>query len=340
MDQGLPAADIKAALLGEHRSGAVGPQFLRRLGEALAGPLARSALDIELLLVYAQRAWIADQRNPAAIRARDAAQRLIEMVPDLADGHRLLGFACLTRRDYRDAFLALSAVKTIATPVNLDNFRSLARMLMGGVAKVSFDLGGQTYAFDLTTHNAAAVESSAFHSIGLLTEWEELQFLATLLDPAKIRRVAEIGVLLGNHTAFFLKALKPDHIALIEADPANIPFIERTVAYNDAGSRVNIHNAFVGGEDGEMSFAGAKVPMRSLDALIQGPVDCLKIDVDGGEDKLLMGAGTVIETSRPIVMIETTPATHGAVAAWFAARHYTVQRVFDHGDYRNVVLTP
>ena len=335
-------AETKAQLLAAYHDGANNRDFLRRLGEAVAGPLQRTSENVELLLAHAQLAWIADQRDPSATRARDSAQHLIAMVPDLADGYRLLGLAQLSRRDYRDAYLAFSAIKTIPTPVNLDNFRALARLLMTDVLKVTFELGGQRYAFDLTTHNAAAIESSAFHSIGLLTEWEELQYLGTILEPARIRRIVEVGVLLGNHSAYFLKTLRPDALTLIDADPANIPFIERTVSYNSAPSRptVNIHAAFVSGGTGEATFAGVKVPMRPLADIVQGPVDFLKIDVDGGEESLLKGAATVIEASRPIVMIETTPATHGAVEAWFTDRRYTVSHVFDHGGYRNVMLTP
>ncbi len=337
-----PFAEARAALLADYRKGAGGADILRRLDAAVTEPLDRSAENAELLLAHAQLAWIADQRNPNASRARQSAERLIEMVPDLADGYRLFGFACLTRREYRDAFLALSAVKTIPTPMTLDNFRALARFLMSGVPKVSFPLAGETYAFDLTTHNAAAIESSAFHSVGLLTEWEELQYLATLLDPAKVKRIAEVGVLLGNHTAFFLKTLKPSHITLIDADPANTAFIARTVAYNRASPHPEVRQetAFVGAATGEITFAGTKVPVRPLTALVEGPVDFLKIDVDGGEETLLQGAAPVIENTKPIVMIETTPRTHTPVEQWFTARGYTTRKVFDHGDYRNVVLMP
>ncbi|MHB1204512.1 MAG: FkbM family methyltransferase [Rhodospirillaceae bacterium] len=332
----------KDDLLRLIRSGAGGADVFARLEEAVAQPLARTAEDIELLLAYAQRAWIADQRNPSATRARDGAQRLIEMVPDFADGYRLLGFAHLSRKEYREAYLTLSAMKTIATSANFDNFRALARNLMTGSARASFDLAGARYTFDLTAHNAAAMESSAFHSVGLLTEMEELQHLTRVLDRAKTRRIVEIGVLLGNHTAFFLKTFAPDRMTLIDADPVNIPFIERTVFYNlpDTRPEIDVRLAFVAAGTGENPFAGAKVPRRTLQDLAPGPVDFLKIDVDGGEIGLLAGAAPVIEASRPAVMIETTRDTHDDVLAWFGARRYHTNRVFDHGTHRNVVLLP
>ncbi len=340
---GATTATGRAELLRLIRTGAKGPEVLSRLDQAMAGPVQRTTEDVELLLTYAQLAWIADQRIPAATRARDGACRLIELVPDLADGYRLLGFAHLTRKEYRDAYLALSAVKTIATPANYDNFRALARLLMTGTGRASFEAGGHRYAFDLSTHNAAAVESSAFHSVGMLTEWEELQYLGSLLPPEKIRSIAEVGVLLGNHSAFFLKTFRPDRITLIDADPANLPFIERTLFYNlpEPKPAVDVQCAFVSGTSGgEVTFAGAKVPRRTLAELVREPVDFLKIDVDGGEVHLLTGAASVIEASRPAVMIETTPTTHDAVVAWFTARQYGVRKMFEHGSYRNTVLLP
>jgi FkbM family methyltransferase len=343
IDQAGPrTAAGKADLLALIRAGVGGPEVLRRLETATAPPLARAAEDIELLLAMAQQAWIADQRAPTAVRARDAAQQLIALVPDLPDGYRLLGFAHLSRGAYQEAYLAFSAMKTVAGAANFDNFRALARHMMTGLNPVTFDLGGARYTFDLTTHNAAATESSAFHSVGLLTEWEELQYLgATVGRP---QRIVEVGVLLGNHTAYFLKTFAPHQLVLIDADPANLPFMRSTVGYNiaDGGAPdVEMHTAFVGGRNqSAVSFAGAQVPQRTLAELAPGQIDFLKIDVDGGELALLDGAASVIEASRPAVMIETTPTTHDPVVAWFAARGYDVRRIFDHGSYRNVIVVP
>ena len=311
-------------------------------GRAALAALPRTAACIQLLLDATQNAWIADQRTPAGTLARDLARRMVELVPDFADGYRLLGFAHLSRGEPREAYLALSAMKAAPNAGNFDNFRALARHLMTGLTPVSFDLGGQRYTFELTTHNAAAIEAGAFHSIGLLTEWEELQFLGAHLGQPK--RIAEVGVLVGNHTAYFLKAFAPTHVTLIDADPANVPFIRANVGHNLdplAAPEVTLHTAFVGAKAAsDVPFAGVTVPQKPLRDLVQGPVDFLKIDVDGGELGLLEGAASVIETYRPSIMIETTPATHDPVVAWFTARRYTLLRVFDRGGYRNVVLTP
>jgi FkbM family methyltransferase len=332
----------RSALVSLVQGGGSGADLMERLDESIAAPLSRTAADIGVLLAHAQTAWTVDQRDPEAGRTRDSARQLISLVPDLADGYRLLAFAHLSRGEYLDAYLALSALKTAQNPPNFDNFHALARHLMIGVNQVSFDLAGERYTFDLTTHNAAAIESSAFHSVGALTEWDELQYLGSLLQ--KPQRIVEIGVLLGNHTAYFLKNFAPRHVTLIDADPANINFMRRSAAFNLAegpAPEVVIQCAYVGGGTTDaVTFANERVPHRSLADLVSDPVDFLKIDVDGGEVGLLAGAASVIETHRPAVMIETTPTTFEPVKTWFTERRYDMRKVFDHGSYRNVVLTP
>jgi FkbM family methyltransferase len=160
----------------------------------------------------------------------------------------------------------------------------------------------------------------------------------------KPQRIVEVGVLLGNHTAYFLKNFAPSHVTLIDADPANLNFMRRSAAFNLAAGpapEVVIQCAYVGGRSADaVTFAGERVPQRSLAELVTGPVDFLKIDVDGGEVALLAGAASVIETHRPAVLIETTPTTFDTVQTWFAERGYVFRKVFDHTSYRNVVLMP
>src|SRR5262249_4822558 len=148
------------------------------------------------------------------------------------------------------------------------------------------------------------------------------------------QRIVEVGVLLGNHTAFFLKTFAPQHVTLIDADPANINFMRRSAAFNLApgpAPEVVIQCAYVGGRAADaVTFAGGRVPQRSLGDLVNGGVDFLKIDVDGGEVALLAGAAAVIEAHRPSVMIETTPTTFEPVKTWFAERRYDLRKVFDH----------
>ena len=327
---------IKQNLLQRLRTGAGGESFVQELSAALTGTITRTPEDAELLLGLTQQAWIADQRNPAASRARDAAQQLIELLPNLQDGYRALGLAHLSRREYREAFMAFTAAGRIGGAVNLDNFKALAQNLMLGTTQARFQFGAHSYVFDLSCHNAAAIEAGAFHSVGVLTELDELQALEHIAQGRTIASIVEVGVLMGNHTAFFLKAFKPARLTLADADPANMPFIESTVRNNAVTvPQLNMVNAFVGRGGGETVFAGQRVPHKSLAEIVTSPIDLLKIDVDGAELALLESADSVVTLGRPLVMIETTPETHRPALEWFAARSYDALQSFDHGDYIN-----
>lgn len=330
----------KSHLLQRLRRGETGDALIAALDAALTH-MSLTPEDVELLLGQAHLAWIADQRAPAAQRARDAALRLTQLVPTLRDGHRLLGLAHLTRGEYRDAFMAFTAAMRCDGGANLENFRALARNLMLGDATANFEIDGAAYTFDLSCHNAAAIEAGAFHSVGVLTELDELRALKSVADRRSITGIIEIGVLMGNHTAYFLKAFTPRRIMLIDADPANLPFIARTVQANaTTPPELALINAFVGAQPGQTTFAGHAVACRRLDDLAAWPADLLKIDVDGGELALLSGAEAAIMAGRPLVMIETTPATRADALAWFAARGYDARQTFDHGAYANTILVP
>ena len=63
----------------------------------------------------------------------------------------------------------------------------------------------------------------------------------------------------------------------------------------DSRPEIDVKLVFAAAAPGESRFAGAKVPRRALQEIVQGPVGFLKIDVDGGEMSLLAGAAPLIE---------------------------------------------
>ena len=335
--------DNRQAALLLFRSGSTDRRVLSALERCVAGLTLETGEDVELVLAHAQLAWIRDQRDPTATRARDSARRVVQRAPDLPDGYRVLGLAHLSRQEYLDAYISFSAVNGLKNPSNFENFRSLAKFLMQGVSPISFELKGHHYKFDLTAHNAEAIESSANHSIGLLTEWEELQHLRTLVDVGSIDHIVEVGVLIGNHTAYFLKNLLPNEVTLIDADPENRRFIENTIAYNTAPNsdvEIKLHTLFVGDKAGKIKIGGKDVEKSTLDQIVDSKADLIKIDVDGGEAALLNGAQALFETSRPLVMIETAPSTHNRVVDWFTKRDYELNHTFERGGYSNVFFRP
>lgn len=62
-----------------------------------------------------------------------------------------------------------------------------------------------------------------------------------------------------------------------------------------------------------------EVPLRTLDSLVDGPVDIIKIDVEGAELGVLRGASALLAASRPTIMFESGPEEvlgHGKEALW------------------------
>lgn len=336
IDAGSLDLEARRRLLAAAQSDTADAALFSQLERALAQTQHGSDEFLELLYGASRQAWILDQRNASATRARDYALKLVKLAPQRAAGHFQLGLAHLTRKEYRDAEAAFSVL-----PREFKHFRALARHLMAGKKTVEFNLAGEVYAFDLSTHNASAIETSAYHSVATLHEWEELQFLAKHV--ANARCIVEVGVLVGNHTAFFLKNFSADRLVLIDADPANHPYIRRTIEHNLQRSpppAVQLECTYVGGRSGQMmSFAGSEVPVRRLDEVVTGPVDFLKIDVDGGEVEVLEGAAGVVESRRPAIMIETARHTNAPVLAQLKAWGYEPRRVFEHGSYSNTFLT-
>jgi FkbM family methyltransferase len=74
------------------------------------------------------------------------------------------------------------------------------------------------------------------------------------------------------------------------------------------------------------------VGVDTLDAVADrmhiGRVTFIKIDAEGGEGRILLGAAQLVERTRPVVLIEPhTPDQDGAVARFFTARDYVLERL-------------
>lgn len=101
-------------------------------------------------------------------------------------------------------------------------------------------------------------------------------------------------------------------------------------------------NQFAEGDTGSQSVAVA-----CLDDLVQGgPVDFIKIDVEGYELPALRGADRILSENRPVVQFELQPgaATRGGFPAYgvwdlLKSHGYRFQRLLPNGDY-TPVLSP
>jgi FkbM family methyltransferase len=168
-----------------------------------------------------------------------------------------------------------------------------------------------------------------------------------LLPPGALHNpdlIVDVGANLGDWSATMLSVAEPARLIAIEPQ-ADLGLQERLRAWPTA----SVEQVAVGAVDGEVDFnltehpaaasvlkpvegiderygggmqvaTTTNVPLRRLDSLVDGPVDLLKLDVQGYENAVLDGATAVLETTA-LLLIEITFRPHYEGDMTFPAMH-------------------
>lgn len=161
-------------------------------------------------------------------------------------------------------------------------------------------------------------------SIDLYGEWcdAELAILGQLLQPGDI--AIDVGANIGTHTVFFARAVgKKGAVIALEPQRIIFQFLCANVALN---ALINVHcsNVGVGAEYGsiivpvldptkKMNFGalslgtaknGERVDVITLDEFQLARCNLIKIDVEGAEAEVLLGARQTIERCHPVLFVE------------------------------------
>lgn len=142
--------------------------------------------------------------------------------------------------------------------------------------------------------------------------------------------IIDAGANIGNHTVFFGLILNASVYAF-EPLPSNFDLLEMNIAANGLDGQVVATCCALGQADGlgelhsgppsnlgttRVSFGLGEVPVRRLDSLaLAGPVGLLKLDVEGGEGAVLLGAAALIEAWLPDIVVEAGDARAFQVVA-------------------------
>ena len=104
----------------------------------------------------------------------------------------------------------------------------------------------------------------------------------------------------------------------------NIPMPDYTTAssFGSLELRQSATNEFIGQKIDYSDAKAVSIQKIPLDALKLPRVDLIKIDVEGLELEALEGAAHTIETSHPILLVESIKAGKEPLTAWLEARGY------------------
>lgn len=152
---------------------------------------------------------------------------------------------------------------------------------------------------------------------GSFYEGELLKALRRLVSPGDV--IVDVGANIGNHTVYFAGVLQCKVIA-IEPLPLLADILRFNVARNNLSNSVTVHQLALGAAEGladievfdESNYGGTTlrvgecgdIEVAQLDILLSETVGLIKIDAEGMDYQVLLGARKVIEDNMPIVVIE------------------------------------
>ena len=137
--------------------------------------------------------------------------------------------------------------------------------------------------------------------------------------------VVDVGANIGLYTLLASKLVGPTgRVVAIEPSSENCRLIllsveanraenvellplalDRDRGWSNLSGHFGSNGGLVSGDASSLTSGWSEiVPTFALDDLVEGPVDFLKIDVEGAEGRVVAGARRILETSRPVVATE------------------------------------
>jgi FkbM family methyltransferase len=177
--------------------------------------------------------------------------------------------------------------------------------------------------------------------------------------------VLDIGANIGNHTIFYAKFTWAKRVYAFEPNPKARTFLEENVSQNsDFRSQIDLtHVRFgIGKEEGRFQILNSSpnnlggtrltpttqeesidvVECRRLDSLsFEGHISFLKIDVEGMEIDVLLGAVGIISKYRPVIAVEISTENEDSFWKWTDLNRYQVTSMFwDYVGCKTYVIIP
>ena len=154
-------------------------------------------------------------------------------------------------------------------------------------------------------------------------EIETLEFLK--LHYKHFEHVVDIGTNIGNHMLYYCSQLQAKKVVCFEPNRFNREVLQKNIELNHLGNTVTVYPYAVGAENGKgiqtnftlgntgmnrvdkiakEASSDDAIDIRSLDDFALSKIDFIKIDVEGFETDVLLGAAQTIERCKPVILIE------------------------------------
>jgi FkbM family methyltransferase len=181
----------------------------------------------------------------------------------------------------------------------------------------------------------------------------ELLSINSVLALKNPKVIVDIGAHHGFSTVYFAKAFPDAKIVAVEPNPSNFVLLKANIEHNKCKNIIT-HNVLLSDISGKSesinmdssnSFVSFQKDASSLalytttlDELVTEPIDFIKIDVEGFEHKILLGAKRILEKQKPIMEIEIHPK--GLIAYGSSMKEFakTIEK-FNYSKYYQIQET-
>jgi FkbM family methyltransferase len=186
-------------------------------------------------------------------------------------------------------------------------------------------------------------------------EPDELAFVESWVGPGA--HIVEVGAYIGNHVVYYSRFMRPLSLTVLEPNPEAIELLRRNLEANAVSNADLSRLGFAAAATAEnyelvcdstsnrgatrlVHSAGGQVRSAPLDDLIAGPVDFIKIDVEGMELDVLAGASRIVAASRPKIMIEVFRHHIPRFEQWLSLNQYRVAHRIEYVHAVNFMIEP
>jgi FkbM family methyltransferase len=215
--------------------------------------------------------------------------------------------------------------KLLRLPLRVLPERAVVPVLQGGLRGRRWIVGSSTHGCWLGTyeHENQRLFASLVPANGTVYDIGANVGFYTLLAASRAKRVIAVEPLSEN-LAYLKRHLDLNGVCNVEVWPAAVADKEGDEPFAAAGDR----------SQGKLGGEGPLVPTVTLDRLCEicGPPALIKVDVEGAEYRVLLGAQKCLAAYRPIIFVSThSISLHRACITLLTDSGYDVQQVGNDG---------